>query len=148
MNENTSRARNRMIKQSHTCVLCKGDLYYTADTRGIAPMMQFLEKRIDLVGFSVADRVVGRAAAMLFALAGIREVWADVISCGALEFFSKNQIAVEYGTLTERIINRSGDGFCPMETAVMGIDEPQEAYRILMQKMQEIKALGKENPLI
>ncbi len=146
MNEDTKRARERMRSGGHTCVLSRDGRFYVSDQKGIAPMMGFLAKKTDLRGFSLADRVVGRAAAMLFVLAGVREVWAEVISRGAVNVLNDHGIAVEYGSLTERIINRTKDGFCPMESAVMEIDDPREGYEILAQKMQEMKNMGKERP--
>lgn len=146
MNEATKRARERMRSGGHTCVLCRDGRFYVSDQKGIAPMMRFLEEKTDLRGFSAADRVVGRAAAMLFVLAGVHEVWAEVVSRGAVDVLTKHGIAVEYGDLTERIINRAKDGFCPMESAVMEIDDPQTGYEILVQKLQEMKNMGKERP--
>ena len=110
-----------------TCVLCRGETVYQSEKKGVAPMMGFLDDGTDLCGFSAADRVVGRAAAFLFVLAGVRELYTEVISEGALQVLDDHKIPVTYGTLAPYIINRRGDGRCPMETAVEGIDDPEAA---------------------
>ena len=50
----------------HTLCLVRGEEILMRDERGIAPMMALLAEGKDLTGFSAADRVVGKAAAMLF----------------------------------------------------------------------------------
>ena len=134
------RAIARLREENHTCVLCRGECFYTSDAKGIAPMMAFLDAGTALGGFSVADRVVGRAAAFLFVLAGVSAVYAEVISQGAVEVLATHGIWTEYGRLTDRIINRTGDGFCPMETAVLKIEDPNEALAALHRRTMELSA--------
>ena len=64
----------------YTCVLAKGERIYTSRERGVAPMLGYLAEHLNLQGFAVADRIVGRAAAMLFVLAGIEEAYGEVMS--------------------------------------------------------------------
>lgn len=126
---------------SYTCVLCKGDTVYTSEKRGIAPMMDLLDSGAELTGFCAADRIVGKAAAMLFSLAKVNEVWADVMTDGAIDFFKKSGIACTWRVRTPRIVNRNGDGPCPMEKAVEKVSDPtaarveiRKAMKLLSQK--------------
>ena len=50
----------------HKICLCKEGKCIFSEKRGIAPMMDFIAEGVDLSGYSVADLVVGKAAAMLF----------------------------------------------------------------------------------
>ena len=113
---------------NHTCVLCKGDAVYISNKSGIAPMVGFISEGIDLKGFSVADKIVGKAAAMLFALAGIKNAYGDVMSIGGLEFLEQNGIGASYSVLTEKIINRSGTDICPMEKQLKTSLFPQRHF--------------------
>ena len=90
------RARRLLERGGHTCVLCRGDEVLTDDRAGIAPMMGFIGAGIDLVGYSAADRIVGRAAALLFVLAGVREVYAGVMSQGGADVLEAHGIAHPY----------------------------------------------------
>ena len=140
--KNSERARAILEEnQQLTCVLCCDETIYTATARGIAPMMEWIERGEILNGFSVADRVVGRAAAFLFVLAGIREVYAAVVSEPALAVLEKYAIPCSYEKRVPHIINRTGDGFCPMETAVWEIDDPEHALQIIRQT--QLKLRGK-----
>lgn len=133
------RAKALLAEGDHTIALCHGDVTHTDTRRGIAPMLELLAQRIELSGFSVADRVVGKAAALLFIRAGITEVYAAVISEAALKVLSDRGIPCEWGSKVEYIINRTGDGPCPMEHAVREIDDPEEAETVLREKLQRMK---------
>ena len=64
----------------HTLALCKDGNIITSDKRGVAPMVDFLREGYDLSGYSAADKVIGKSAAMLFIKAGVKNIFAGVIS--------------------------------------------------------------------
>ena len=124
----------------HSIALCRGENLVTDDSRGIAPMMKFIGEGRDLRGFSAADLVVGRAAAFLFIKAGISAVYAENLSRGGLELLEKAGIYTEYKNLAEYILNRRGDGICPMEDAVASAENPDDACFLIKKRMSELKA--------
>lgn len=123
----------------HTISLCKGEKVIVSDGRGVSPMIEFIEKGADLNGFSVADKIVGKAAAMLFVKAGIKEVYAEVLSESGKDFLERNGVKTEYKILTERIINRAGTDVCPMEKAVANLSDVHEAYAAILEKLNELR---------
>ena len=131
-------AKELLLEKGYTCVLCRGEQVYTSTLRGVKPLVQWVESGMDLFGFSAADKVVGKATAYLYVLLGIRELYAHVISKSALGVLREQGIDVTYGTLSEHIINRAGDGICPFEAAVTDISEPQAAYTAIRAKMREM----------
>lgn len=133
------KARELLENDGYTCVLCKGDTVYTSMKRGVVPVLEKLEQKTDLGGFSAADKVIGKAAAMLFHLAGITVLYGEVMSRMAEEYLKNTDISFSCGTLTEHIINRSGDGLCPMETAVADISAPEEGYIAIKNKLNELR---------
>lgn len=119
----------------HTICLCKDGQCRTSDRRGIAPMMVWIADGVDLTGYSVADVVVGKAAAMLFVKSNIAAVYARTVSQSAKEYLEAHHIPLSYGTLTERIINRAGTDICPMEKTVLATDDAEEGYLLLKEKL-------------
>lgn len=117
----------------HTLCLCKGSVCLTSDKRGIAPIMDFIKEGKTLRGYSVADVVVGKAAALLFVRSGIKAVYAKTLSASGKKVLDEYGIYYEYETLTDRIINRTGTDVCPMEKALKDIDDPDEAYKKLLE---------------
>ncbi|MBQ7000958.1 MAG: DUF1893 domain-containing protein [Oscillospiraceae bacterium] len=124
----------------YTCVVCRGEMTYTATDRGVAPLLNWVNTGLDLQDFSAADRVVGRATAFLYVLLGVKEVYAHVMSRPAAEVLAVHGIAAHPGKLVDGIINRRGDGPCPFEAAVLEITEPAAALEAIRRK--RIQLLG------
>lgn len=99
----------------HSLVVAKEEVR-TFDGRGISDLYALLTNEPGfLQGASVADKVVGKGAAALMVLGGVQEVYAGVISMPALDLLHKSGIAVRFGQEVPNIINRAGDGICPVE---------------------------------
>ena len=120
-------ARNILETENCTCVLCKGDVYYKSNRRGVAPLMTWLEEGIDAKGFSAADKVVGKATALLYCLLGVTAVHANVLSEPAAAVLQRQGIHLSWDQRVQAIQNRTGDGLCPMEQATRNIDDPADA---------------------
>lgn len=118
-----------------TCAVIQKDKVYQAHTSGIQPLLDWLKvEACPLTNGDVADRVVGKAAALLFRYANIRSLYAEVISEHAIQALENSGIAVSYGTRVPYIINRRHDGMCPMESLVLDETDPKRAYERLKQK--------------
>lgn len=124
-----------------TCVLKKDDSILTSERTGIAPIMQWLEEGIDLTGYEAADKIIGKAAAMLFTKAGVTSVYGEVMSEPARLFLKSKGIPYSYGTLTDKIINRAGNGMCPMEMTVLEINDVEEAYTALKETLERLRSI-------
>jgi len=140
MNQDLSKASELLKSGDYTCVLCRGDAVLTSTQRGVKPLLDWLDEGSDLAGFSAADKVVGAAAAFLYVLLGVKEVYAPVMSQAALKVFADNGIAASCDQAVALIVNRAGTGSCPMEAAVKGLESPQEALRAIRQRLQELNA--------
>lgn len=138
MSDNLEKCREILKSGEYTLVLFNGKTLLTDTERGVKPLLDLLDRETDLSGFSAADKVVGKAAAFLYVLLNVREIYADVISTHALSVLEEHQIPVVYGTLTDKIKNRAGTGFCPMETAVLDEENPENALKKIRGKAKEL----------
>ena len=136
--EHLNKAKMLLSKTDCTCVICGEDVIITDKRRGVRPLLDLVENRTDVRGFSAADKVVGKAAAYLYCLLGIESLFANVISQPALDVLQRNGIPVEYNQLVPAIKNRTGDGFCPMESAVWDIDDPNEALTAITNALAKL----------
>lgn len=123
----------------HSICLCKDGSFFTDDGRGISPMMGFIAENKDLRGYSVADVIVGKAAAMLFVKTGISAVHGKVMSKSGKAYLESHSIPCTYDILTKQIINRQGTDICPMEKTVAEIDDAETGYIALKSRLNEIK---------
>lgn len=128
----------RRLLEGHTLALCKGGDVVLSDKRGISPMLELNDSGRDLRGYSAADVVVGKAAAMLFSKAGIAAVYAKTLSRPALKYLETQKIPVFYDTLADNIINRDKTDICPMEKAVLATDDEEKAVELLKEKFRRL----------
>ena len=84
-----------------------------------------------LLGAQIADRVIGRGAALLMVKGRVQEVFAYVISKQALDILQQAGIPTTYATLQLYIINRAGTDICPVEKLTASTDDPDEAYELI-----------------
>lgn len=134
---NAERACKMLKRGPYTCILCDDRRVLTSEKRGIAPILDRLDE--DLKGMAAADKIIGRAAAMLLIHGGVTSVYGEVMSRGALELLKKHRVKASYGTLAEMIVNRAGDGQCPMEQAVAGISDPALAPAALRSALEALR---------
>ena len=99
-----------------SCVIANGDKIESFYQRGIKDLYELLHSNRSLLeGATIADKVIGKGAAALMIAGGVTIVYADVISETAMELFKQYSIKVEYDKKVANIINRRGDGICPVE---------------------------------
>lgn len=119
---------------------------YTSDKKGIAPIMDRMkEDYIFFKGAIVADRVIGKAAAMLLISSGAAMIYGELTSEYSFAVLEKAKTAhpeFEYsvGKVVPYIINRAGTDMCPMEKTVLDMD-PQNvdsAFEPLKKKLEEM----------
>ena len=123
----------------HSLVVANRDIR-TFDGRGVSDLFRLLEKDSGfLYGASVADKVVGKAAAALMVLAKIKEMYAEVISQPAFDLLRSNGIGVIYEKVVPHIINRAGMGLCPLEARCMTCMTPEECFVVIRAFMEEMK---------
>jgi len=138
MNPDLHNAMDALKKDSCTCVLCRGAILHTSHSRGVKPLLDWLEDDIGR-DFSAADKVVGRAAAYLYCLLGIRQLYAQVISRPALAVLEKYGIPTRYDRLVDGIRNRAGDGPCPMEAATADAKTPEQALTMIRETLEKLR---------
>ncbi|MBR5527517.1 MAG: DUF1893 domain-containing protein [Clostridia bacterium] len=140
MTKNLLSAKATLEEQNLTCCLTDGVNVIKSCERGVKPLLQLLDSGTDVSGFSAADKVVGKAAAFLYVLLGVSEVYAFVISQKAADVFEKHGITVYFESCVPAIINRAGDGLCPMETAVGEISDAHIALCAIKEKLAQLSA--------
>lgn len=116
----------------------KGDYIAEFSGRGVAPALRALDEGA-IEGALVADKVVGAAAAFIFVAGGASEVFALLISERALQILKSHNISCTFSHKTDRILNHKKDGFCPMESAVEGVDDPAEAVVRIRKRLAEMQ---------
>lgn len=89
----------------------------TSKDRGIKPIFDVYTMNHSLLKDSyVADRVIGKAAAIFLIHGKIKGLYTDLISDVAMDVLEEAGIEVEYKKKVPFILNREGNDLCPIES--------------------------------
>lgn len=121
------RLKERLHSGHYSCVISAADgTVRTFNRRGITDLFIILKNEPEMLReASVADKVVGKAAAALLISGGVSRVYADIISSPALDLLQEHGIEVTYAIGTDHIDNRDGTGWCPMELLSRDENNPE-----------------------
>jgi hypothetical protein len=116
----------------YTFVMISNGKEFVSTQTGIAPLLSILKNSPELMkGASAADKVIGKAAALLLLYGEVREIYADTVSKHALSLLSQAGVTLHYGETAPFIMNKNGTGICPMEQRVLEISDPVICYEVL-----------------
>ena len=132
MNADLELAKTILREQGKVLALVKGGrVLGTGERQGVADLMSLASQLgTQAQGAALADSVVGKAAAMIARSMGISALYAQLASETARLALGQD-ISLEYEQLVPLILNRKGDGPCPLEKLVMTIDDPRQAVAAL-----------------
>jgi hypothetical protein len=127
-------AKRQLSEKGFNLVIVK-DEKIILETRqsGVSGFLSAIQElgRERLHAASVADRIVGRAAALLCVYCSVRAVYAVVLSEGGKSVLKENSVSLEFKNLVPSILNRQKTGSCPFEKIVSTVSDGQEAYEKL-----------------
>lgn len=136
-------ARQRLLQKNLSLVISKnGSVLFETQASGISGLLEAIEKLGNkMAGASVADRIVGRAAALLLAYSGADAVFAFTISDSGIEVLGNHRIAYEFDERVPSILNLSKTDVCPFEKLAAKFSDPKKAYEELKARCPPKQAL-------
>lgn len=109
--------KNILIQKKASLVVAYADgqikEYYQNRIKDLISILKQNEQALQ--GSKVADKVVGKVAASIMAVAGIQELYADTISKLAIPVLENARIKYYCNNIVEYIKNNDKTGMCPME---------------------------------
>lgn len=121
-------------------IVKEGKIIFTSTDKGIKPMYTaVLELKEELRGASVADRVIGRAAAILCKYADIKELYAKLISDEAIKVLKNSSISFFYEESSPYIKNRDKTDMCPVEKLSQDVNSPEELIQRISEFLERMK---------
>jgi len=126
-------AKKRLTENGLALSIVKNsEIVFEAVSRGVSGFLEGIEKfRNELEGASVADRIVGKAIALLCAYAKVKAIYAMVLSENAKDVLEENMVYHEWESLVENILDTNKTELCPFEKLAMKISSPKDAYKRL-----------------
>ncbi len=138
-------AKELFQANSYTFVIVRDAQVIATGTRdGVGELLEAVAQFGELLqGAALADKVVGKAVALIAVHAGIAKIYTPLGSQAA------QNVLREYGVLfeTERLVplirNKRNDGACPLEQLTMPLNEPLAAVNALRAFVAERKMLAR-----
>ena len=127
-------AKKRLNQKNLSLVVAKsGKVLFETKSHGINDLLKAINHLADnMKGSSVADQIVGRAAALLLTYSDVIAVFGVTISDGGIEVLKNNRIFYEFQIRVPSILNLKKTEVCPFEKLVAEFSDPKEAYEELM----------------
>ena len=121
----------RVLKEKNlTLVIAKnGKIIFQSSLHGIVSLLNAIESLgRNLEEAAVADKVVGKAAALLCAFSRVKSVFALTLSIEGRKTLEGSGIIYEFENSVPKILDKSGKDMCPFEKFSLSIENPKEAY--------------------
>jgi hypothetical protein len=110
-------------------IVKKEKVLFETHKHGIIGFLEAIEQLDkNLTGASVADKIVGVAAAMLCVYSGVASIFAQTLSEEGIRVLKDNNIAYQFGRTVPNILNRHKKDVCPFEKLAMTAGSPEGAY--------------------
>lgn len=128
-------AKQILEEENQKIVVVKdGKLVFKSTDRGIKPMYDLAkDMKENVKGSSLADRVIGKGAAILCDYIGIKYLYTDLISENAIHILDKSDISYEYLESCNYIKNRDKTDYCPIEKRSLDTEDP----KVLLERIEE-----------
>jgi len=126
-------ARNRLKDKNLSLVIVKDrKIVFETNSPGLTGFLQAInlcDKK--LAASSVADKIMGRAAALLSVYSRFSAVFAVTISKEGIKVLRDNNIPCQFENYVPNVLNFKWDAMCPFEKLTLTITSPNEAYQKL-----------------
>ena len=126
-------AKQTLHADARAFVLVKDERVLACGTRdGIGELLDTLDWLGEAArGASLADKVVGKAVAQVAVHAGLRAIYTPLASEAARRVLDLAHISLDADHVILLILNKRGDGACPMERLTAPLDSPHDAVNAL-----------------
>jgi hypothetical protein len=119
-------------------VVSYGKIWKKKKGDGIRPILEAIDEMgEDIHGSVIGDRILGKASALLCRYAKPQGVYSPQGTKTGIALLIMGGVPCQVDELIPFIKNLSGDGLCPFEEILKDVTSPDEAYKILKEKVIE-----------
>ncbi|HEY4533223.1 MAG TPA: DUF1893 domain-containing protein [Fusobacterium sp.] len=103
-------------RNANIMIFKDNEIVYCSNEKGIFSMYNLYKNNKNILNNAViADKIVGRAIAIIAIASNVRGIYAEIISENAYDLLIKNNIRVEYWKKVLNILNHNDSDKCPVE---------------------------------
>ena len=132
-------AAKHLTTSKHSLVVVRNEqIIATSKSRGVRGILSIYEKNPELLDqAAVADKIIGRAVAMICELGEVKSCYAPLISKGAIKVLEQTQINHRSEKQVEAIKNKKGTGLCPIEQLTLEFEDSKKAVKKIKEFFSE-----------
>lgn len=125
----------------YSCVIYTDGKLRTFNKSGVRDLYDLLTTNPSVLKDArMADKIIGKGAAALMILGGVKEVTTHVISESALRLLKDANVNVSYEKCIYGIINRKKSDWCPLEKRLTNATTAEECRPIITQFIADLDA--------
>lgn len=131
-------AAKLMEEEGQSLVIVRdGRMLFSSRLAGVSSLLDALDNNV-LPGSSVADKVIGRAAAMIAVQGEVTAVHTPVMSEGAAEVLTEAGVLYCAEKIVPFLRNKDSTGPCPIEAATEFTVVPEKAVNALRNLLRDL----------
>jgi hypothetical protein len=136
------RAKEKLVSDNLAiCIIKDGEAIYTSKEKGIYPIYNaYISMKERLEGASIADRVIGKAAAMICKSAKIKNLYSVIITEQAVKLLEDT--TVEFSKVVPYIKNRDQTDLCPIEKISRTTDDTNVLINEIEEFLKKIERIS------
>ena len=120
-------------------VINYGKIWKKKTGEGIRPILETIEEMGEDIHDSViGNRILGKASALLCRYAKAQGVYSPQGTKTGIALLVMGGVPCQVDELIPQIMNKNGNDLCPFEKMLKDVDSPEEAYKILKEKVIEV----------
>lgn len=131
-------AARLLEEEGHSLVVVRdGRVLFSSRMPGVRSLLEALDNNV-LPGSAVADKIIGRAAAMIAVQGEVTAIHTPIMSQGAAEVLTEAGILYCATKTVPVIRNREGTGPCPIEAATEFTVVPEKGVNAIRQLLKDL----------
>ncbi len=133
----SDRMLDRLREKGQSLLVEKGGrVLFSSREEGLRPLVTCLDRHMAGMHRAIAaDKVVGAAAAQLFAYGQVADVCTFVASESAIHVLKSAGIALHARSVVPQILDRRGVDLCPMEQLALSLPDGKALFLELKHRM-------------
>jgi len=121
-------------------VVSYGKIWKEKKGKGIRPIIEAIDEMGEDINDSIiGDRILGRASSLLCRYAKAKGVYSPKGTKTGIALLIMGGVPCQVDELIPRIDNKDGNDICPFEKILKEVTSPEEAYKVLKEKLIEFK---------
>ena len=117
-------------------IISYGKIWKKKTGDGIKPILEAIDEMgEDIHDSIIGDRILGKASALLCRYAKAQGVYSPQGTKTGIALLIMGGVPCQVDQLIQQINNRAGNGPCPFEKMLKDVTSPDDAYKILKEKI-------------